>query len=66
MYQTIGHELIDAYAKCMRLPLFRVCIDGTSACQTMSYEKSKNDEVEDLYKLLLLVKVTTCVCLCFR
>ena len=57
MYQTVGHELIEAYSTCMKIPLFRKQIDGSSACQTMDYEKSSQDEVEDLFTLLKTVKV---------
>ncbi len=27
MYQSVGHELIESYAECMGLPLFRTFID---------------------------------------
>lgn len=33
MYQTVGHQLISAYAQCMRLPLYRRAITGSSADQ---------------------------------
>jgi len=33
MYQTVGHQLIDCYAQCTGLPLFRRRITGTSKHQ---------------------------------
>jgi hypothetical protein len=33
MYQTVGHQLVGAYAQCMRLPLYRRRITGQSADQ---------------------------------
>lgn len=30
MYQTVGHQLIEAYALCAGLPLFRRRIHGSS------------------------------------
>lgn len=33
MYQTVGHQLVGAYAECMGLPLYRRRITGTAADQ---------------------------------
>lgn len=33
MYQTVGHQVVGAYAQCMRLPLYRRRITGQSADQ---------------------------------
>jgi hypothetical protein len=33
MYQTVGHQLISAYARCMSLPLYRRAITGRSTDQ---------------------------------
>lgn len=30
MYQTVGHQLVDSYAVCTNLPLFRQHIHGTA------------------------------------
>ncbi|KAL8159664.1 hypothetical protein V2J09_001201 [Rumex salicifolius] len=30
MYQTVGHQIVVSYAKCMGLPLFRRRLQGTS------------------------------------
>ncbi|PSC71309.1 diphthine-ammonia ligase isoform X1 [Micractinium conductrix] len=55
MYQTVGHQLIGAYAACTGLPLYRRSITGASADQRLVYEDTKGDEVEDLYCLLAFV-----------
>lgn len=57
MYQTVGHEVIDAYAECMGLPLFRAEIKGTSVDQSYNYTQTESDEVEDLFRLLSRIKV---------
>ena len=56
MYQTVGHQAIDLYAKAMRLPLYRRYISGIALSQTMDYEATPEDEVEDLYDLLKEMK----------
>lgn len=57
MYQTVGHDAIDLYSEAMGLPLYREYIRGTSILQGYDYEPSnKEDEVEDLYRLLSSVK----------
>jgi diphthine-ammonia ligase len=33
MYQTVGHQVVGAYAECMGLPLFRRQITGASVDQ---------------------------------
>ena len=33
MYQTVGHQVVAAYAQCMHLPLYRRAITGRSADQ---------------------------------
>ena len=33
MYQTVGHQLVTAYAQCMALPLFRCHTSGRSHSQ---------------------------------
>jgi diphthine-ammonia ligase len=53
MYQSVGHELIDAYAESMRVPLYRRAIRGSSRITTMQYAPTDAaDEVEDLFELL--------------
>lgn len=56
MYQTVGHSIISLYAECMNLPLFRQPISGSSLVTTSDYAPTINDEVEDLYSLLLKAK----------
>jgi len=56
-FQTVGHEAIQLYSECMEVPLFRNVINGKPINQKMEYTTEENDEVEDLYKLLLEVKV---------
>ncbi|KAK2103838.1 hypothetical protein P7K49_017694 [Saguinus oedipus] len=58
MYQTVGHHAIDLYAEAMALPLYRRTIRGRSLDTRQVYTKCEGDEVEDLYELLKLVKVT--------
>ncbi|EFJ40149.1 hypothetical protein VOLCADRAFT_32944, partial [Volvox carteri f. nagariensis] len=55
-FQTVGHQLIGAYAACMGIPLFRKRISGTSSVQDLGYTPTEGDEVEDLYQLLAYVK----------
>lgn len=56
MYQTVGHQVIDAYARCANLPLFRRKITGGSLDKTLVYHDTHGDEVEDLAALLSWVK----------
>lgn len=43
-------------AQSMDLPLYRQSISGRSLTQSMEYEKTEGDEVEDLFNLLTRVK----------
>ncbi|NXW94890.1 DPH6 ligase, partial [Alopecoenas beccarii] len=56
MYQTVGHHAIDLYAEALDLPLYRGFIKGTSVNTGRVYTACQEDEVEDLYDLLKLVK----------
>ncbi|NXU18568.1 DPH6 ligase, partial [Pardalotus punctatus] len=56
MYQTVGHHAIDLYADAMDLPLYRGFIKGTSVNTGRVYTACQEDEVEDLYQLMKLVK----------
>ena len=60
MYQTVGHQAIDLYAEAMELPLYRRTIQGASLNTARDYRETEGDEVEDLYHLLLTVKVPVC------
>lgn len=57
MYQTVGHHAIEAYAECLGVPLIRHAISGQAVSQTLTYSETQDDEVEDLYQLLIKVKV---------
>ena len=56
MYQTVGHQVIGAYASCMGIPLYRRHITGTSQDQHLVYQDTQGDEVEDLAALLCYIK----------
>ncbi|XP_068019023.1 diphthine--ammonia ligase [Melanerpes formicivorus] len=56
MYQTVGHHAIDLYAEALDLPLYRGFIKGSSVNTGRVYTPCQEDEVEDLYHLLKLVK----------
>ena len=62
MYQTVGHEAIQAYSDAMGLPLYRAPTKGQAVTQTMEYTENQEDEVEDLYRILDKVKVKQCPC----
>jgi diphthine-ammonia ligase len=56
MFQSVGHNVIELYAQALDVPLFRQPITGTSKFVQMNYQVTENDEVEDLFQLLLRVK----------
>lgn len=57
MYQTVGHQAIEAFADALGLPLFRGEISGTPVNQDYDYDAPvEQDEVEDLYKLLVNIR----------
>lgn len=56
MYQTVGHQIVVSYAKCMGLPLFRRRLHGSTRHLELSYKKTPGDEVEDMFILLSEVK----------
>lgn len=57
MYQTVGHDGIEAIAACMELPLYRRPIRPKSSInQDLEYTTTQGDEVEDLFVLLQIVK----------
>lgn len=55
MFQTVGHEVIDCYAECLDVPLYRQAIHGSSSNQNLEYSKTENDEIEDLYTLIKMI-----------
>ncbi|XP_027111168.1 diphthine--ammonia ligase isoform X2 [Coffea arabica] len=56
MYQTVGHQIVVSYAKCMGLPLFRRRIQGSTRHHGLTYSTTPGDEVEDMFILLNEVK----------
>lgn len=52
MFQTVGHDIIDYYAQCLDVPLYRQAIMGHSKNQLLEYSQTNNDEIEDLYQLI--------------
>ena len=57
MYQSVGHHAIELYAEAMGLPLYRRTIEGASVSIGRDYQRTEDDEVEDLYQLLSEIKV---------
>ncbi|KAH3660407.1 hypothetical protein OGAPHI_006993 [Ogataea philodendri] len=56
MYQTVGFDVVPYYAECTGKPLYRQVIKGSSNNQKLEYEQTQDDETEDLYELLKVVK----------
>lgn len=58
MFQTVGHDIIEYYRQCIDgdIPLYRRSITGGSSNVALEYEVTSDDEIEDLYELLKLVK----------
>ncbi|DBA87744.1 TPA: hypothetical protein ACH3X1_004745 [Trebouxia sp. C0004] len=56
MYQTVGHQVVVAYAACASLPLFRRRLIGSTKQQALIYNTTEGDEVEDLLALLSYAK----------
>lgn len=54
MYQSVGNEMLDAYAEAMEVPVYRADILGGVVNAELEYETPKegHDEVEDLYRVL--------------
>ncbi|KAM0680890.1 hypothetical protein COBT_004144, partial [Conglomerata obtusa] len=59
MYQSIGSEIIEAYSKCLNVPLYTHNTSSKCLNQDLKYTKTKNDEVEDLFKAIYDVKLQT-------
>ena len=52
MYQTVGHDVLTLYEKCIGVPMYRQPIIGNASNQNLEYNKTDNDETEDLFNLL--------------
>ncbi|CAM9017507.1 unnamed protein product [Wickerhamomyces anomalus] len=57
MFQTVGHDALEFYSKCVGVPMFRGDINGKSVNQQLDYKITQEDEIEDLYLLLENVKI---------
>ena len=55
-FQTVGHNVVTAIGDAMELPLVRRQFSGVAVVKELHYSPNKDDEVEDLYELLLDVK----------
>lgn len=58
MFQTVGHDIIEYYASCLDVPLYRQLITGSSSNQNLEYSPTQNDEIEDLHELLSTIKAS--------
>lgn len=56
MYQSVGSELCSAIAECLDVPYIEDYITGKPINVDLNYIKTDNDEVEDLYRLILTAK----------
>ena len=52
MYQSVGHELVAAYAVALGVPLLRRETHGRARCTALRYAAHADDEVEQLGALL--------------
>jgi uncharacterized protein (TIGR00290 family) len=58
MYQSAGYNMVPLIAQCIGVPLICRELSGSAVTQSLDYEVTSLDEVEDLFELLKLVKVT--------
>eukprot|EP00921_Rhytidocystis_pertsovi_P026867 GHVQ01043305.1.p1 GENE.GHVQ01043305.1~~GHVQ01043305.1.p1 ORF type:complete len:222 (-),score=30.62 GHVQ01043305.1:321-986(-) len=57
MYQTVCSQLVDAVAECLQITLLTFLITGAPVrIETLDYELTEGDEVEDLYRALKQTK----------
>lgn len=59
MYQTAGYNMLKYIAICMNKPLITKELSGCAIQQSLDYQETNHDEVEDLYQLLKEIKVET-------
>lgn len=57
MFQTIGYNLIQGIGECLEVPVYQSILSGKSVNVEMNYTPTENDEIEDMYKLMLEIKV---------
>ncbi|XP_046749065.1 diphthine--ammonia ligase [Diprion similis] len=56
MFQTVGHQGVEYLGEAIGLPLYREPTFGKSKMLEKNYSPTDDDEVEDLYRLLVKVK----------
>ncbi|OON18526.1 hypothetical protein X801_05617 [Opisthorchis viverrini] len=56
MYQSVASEGVRLIAEALQVPLYQFPISGKPYCQSLQYEESADDEVEDLFQALSKVK----------
>ena len=56
MYQSAGNEIIPLIAQCLDVPFYQVTTTGKALIQDLEYSKTQNDEVEDLFRLIEIMK----------
>ena len=52
MYQSVGSELCSSIAECLGVPYIEKVIKGKPVNKELSYNETKDDEVEDLFELI--------------
>lgn len=58
MFQTVGHDLIRWYPECSGVPLYRQALHKNGSKNiALNYTETKDDEIEDLYKLLRKIQL---------
>lgn len=57
MFQTVGHQGVEYLGEAIGLPLYREPTFGRPKMLEKNYSPTDDDEVEDLYRLLVKVKV---------
>ncbi|CCI44796.1 unnamed protein product [Albugo candida] len=58
MFQSVGSNLVESIASCMDVPLWTAAIAGKPNTTDLMYNTAVDgDEVEDMYQLLLQVKI---------
>lgn len=57
MFQTVGTVMVPAISNSLKVPLVTRELTGKSLCKNLTYSLTQQDEVEDLYELLLEAKL---------
>ena len=56
MYQSVGNEAIEIISKAIDIPLYQIETQGIAKVKDLFYVQTENDEIEDLYQILKMVK----------